>query len=219
MELHLKTDQLLVLAFSGAEVTLSHATAYGDLSRVLEAANLYRTQDGDGKQIQLASLLSSEGFSTQCALLAEDVDFSLDPRGAYYKVGKGRNTRTEAHVMLLLYVAQVVSPRFHYEFNKRVVLSDICRWRDDSGNEFIALNAALALNAETVLGKPAHQGHYTQMAKSIRAKLLPEDHLGWNYATSEQLRKRTEVEQTLVKLLQLGVVRDWEHLKELIAKV
>ena len=215
----MKTDQLLTLTFSGADVTLNHATAYGDLTRVLEAANLYRTQDGDGKPIQLASLLNSEGFARQCALLADDVDFSLDTRGTHYKVGKGRSTRTEAHVMLLLYVAQVVSPRFHYEFNKRVVLSDICRWRDDSGNEFIALNSALANCQQRVLGKPAHQGHYIQMAKSIRAKLLPADHLGWNYATAEQLRQRTEVEQTLVKLLQLGVVRDWEHLKELIGKV
>ena len=214
----MKTDQLLTLTFSGADVTLNHATAYGDLTRVLEAANLYRTQDGDGKPIQLASLLNSEGFARQCALLADDVDFSLDTRGTHYKVGKGRSTRTEAHVMLLLYVAQVVSPRFHYEFNKRVVLSDICRWRDDSGNEFIALNSALANCQQRVLGKPAHQGHYIQMAKSIKARIDPAGG-SWNTATAEQLRQRTEVEQTLVKLLQLGVVRDWEHLKELIGKV
>ena len=215
----MKTDQLLVLTFSGATVTLSHASAYGDLSQVLDAANKYRVDDGDGKAIQLASLLASEGFARQAQLLAEDPDFSTDQRGAYFKVGNGRNTRTHAHLMLLLYVAQVVSPRFHYEFNKRVILDNLCRWRDQSGDEFIALNAALALNADKVLGKPAHKGHFVQMAKALRAKLLPPEHLGWNYANADELRKRAEAEQTLVKLLQLGVVRDWEHLKELIEKV
>ncbi|MFM7008159.1 MAG: hypothetical protein ACKO0Z_02300 [Betaproteobacteria bacterium] len=215
----MKTDQLLTLTFSGATVTLNHANAYGDLTSVLDAANKYRVDDNDGKAIQLASLLSSDGFTRQVELLCEDGDFSVDPRGAYYKVGKGRNTRTEAHIVLLLYVAQVVSPRFHYEFNKRVVLENLCRWRDESGNEFIALNAALEMHSAKVLGKPAHQGHYIQMAKALRAKILPPEHLGWNFASADELRKRTEAEQTLVKLLQLGVVRDWEHLKELIEKL
>ena len=63
MEIHMKTNQLLTLTFSGADLTLNHATAYGDLSRVLDVANLYRTQDSDGKPIQLAPLLSSDGFT------------------------------------------------------------------------------------------------------------------------------------------------------------
>ena len=218
MDIDMKTQQILSLTFAATEVTINHATAYGDLTQVLEAANLYRVADADGKNIQLASLLASDGFQRQCKLLTEDTDFALDKRGAFYKEGAGRNTRTKAHILLLLYVAQVVSPRFHYEFNKRVIIDGLLRWRDVSGDEFIVLNSALVNNQHPVLGKDAHRGHFVQLAKIIKERVNPTGG-GWNTATASELRSRAEIEQSLVKVLNLGLVRDWDHLKALAAAV
>ena len=214
----METNQLLKLTFESCEVDLLHNTAYGDLSKVLHAANEYRLKDKDGKAIQLASLLNSVGFTRQCQFLESDPDFKLDARGPWYKVGKGVNTRTEAHLLLLLYVAQVVSPRFHYEFNKRVVLENLCKWRDDSGDSFVALNAVVNAHSQKILGKEAHQGHFIQIAKRAKARIAP-DGDNWNTASAYQLRERTRIESQLIKLIELGLVRDWEHLRELVDKV
>lgn len=211
----MKTNQLLTLTFNSCDVTLLHNTAYGDLSKVLNAANAYRMTDGDGKPIQLATLLSTEGFKRQCELLENDPDFTLDPRGAWYKVGKSAQTRTEAHLLLLLYVAQVVSPRFHYEFNKRVVMENLCRWRDESGNEFIALNSAIDLHCSS---DGSNIGRYINAAKIISKRINP-DGGSWNTASADQLRERARIEAGAVQLLRLGVVKNWEHLKDLLERV
>jgi hypothetical protein len=41
----------------------------------------------------------------------------------------------------------------------------------------------------------------------------------WNAATAYQLSARTDAEKMLTNYVQMGFVRDWEHLKELIGKV
>lgn len=212
----MKTDQLLKLTFESCEVDLLHNKGYGDLSKVLHAANEYRLNDKDGKAIQLASLLNGVGFKRQCQLLEEDKDFALDKRGSWYKVGKGAKTRTEAHLILLLYVAQVVSPRFHYEFNKRVVLEQICKWRDNSGDEFIVLNTMVDRLPDRI-GRN-NKGCYINAAKILKARIRPEGD-NWNTASADQLRERARIEGLMSNLLELGLVRDWDHLKELIDKV
>lgn len=212
------TNQLLTLMFGDDRVTLEHKTLYGSLTKVLQAANAYRMVDKHGQPVQLASLLSSTGFSQQIALLEQDKQFTLDERGAWFKHGKGRNTDTHAHLMLLLYVAQTVSPRFHYEFNKRIVLGQLCLWRDKSGEAFKDLNTVVALSADKVLGKPSHKEHYITLAKAIKDNVKPDGN-DWNTATADQLRARAALEEKLIAFLEADVVRDWEHLKSLASKL
>ena len=214
----MKTNQLLTLMFENEQVTLEHKTLYGSLSKVLQAANAYRMTDKHGQPIQLATILSSVGFNQQVALLEDDKQFVLDERGTWFKSGRGNKVETQAHLMLLLYVAQSVSPRFHYEFNKRVVIGQLCLWRDESGENFKDLNTMIKLTADKVLGKPAHNGHYTTIAKAIKNKINP-DGDSWNTASADQLRARTKLEEKLTTFLEAGVVKDWEHLKELAAKL
>ena len=200
------------VSFAKGSVTINHKTLMGDLRKLFDVGNVYRIDAGRGA-LRMESWLSMDSVKEYIALVSERTSAPA------LVATRGRKGTTQAHLRVLLDAAMYLDAAFKDEVISAFVDNQILRWRDLSGDAFLDVNAALALNAETVLGKPAHQGHYIQMAKSIRAKLLPEDHLGWNYATAEQLRKRTEVEQTLVKLLQLGVVRDWEHLKELIEKV
>ena len=165
-------------------------------------------------QKTLGNIVDTQGFAAFLAVAQTDM-----PNQVLYRVdGKGKAKRTMAHVVLAVYVAEQFSPKFHYDVIKTFVEGKLLEFRDHGGTEFKALNATLDLRGDAVLGKPAHKGHYVQMATAIRKRILHADQ-DWNTASVAQTHRRYEVEQTLVKLLELGVVRDWEHLKELIEKV
>ena len=61
-------------------------------------------------------------------------------------------------------------------------------------------------------------GIYINTAKLLKAKILGDDGK-WNSATPIQLTKRAKFEEKLITLLEMDVVRDWNHLKELIHKL
>ena len=162
----------------------------------------------------LGNILDTQGFAEFLAVAQADM-----PNQELMRVdGRGNSKRTMAHILLAVYVAEQFSPEFHYRVIKTFVEGKLLEFRDHGGTEFKSLNAELDMRSQQVLGKPAHQGHFIQMAKALRARLLNEGQ-DWNTASVAQTHRRYEAEQTLVKLLQLGVVRDWEHLKELIEKV
>ncbi|MFM7008150.1 MAG: hypothetical protein ACKO0Z_02255 [Betaproteobacteria bacterium] len=164
--------------------------------------------------MQLVQIVQSKGFADFLAVAQADM-----PNQELMRVeGRGNGKRTMAHILLAVYVAEQFSPEFHYRVIKTFVEGKLLEFRDHGGTEFKSLNAELDSRSADVLGKPAHKGHFIQMATLLRKRLLNEDQ-DWNTASVAQTHRRYEAEQTLVKLLQLGVVRDWEHLKELIEKV
>ncbi len=58
-------------------------------------------------------------------------------------------------------------------------------------------------------------GIYINTAKLLKAKILS-DNDNWNSATPAQLTKRAKFEEKLIGSLEMNLVRDWNHLKELI---
>lgn len=181
-----------------------------DLSR---AGNQWRVTNGQSIK-SLVSIIDSQGFADFLAVAQKHM-----PDQVLYRVdGKGNSKRSMAHVILAIYIAEQYSTEFHFDVIKTFVEGKLLEFRDHGGTEFKALNAALDLHSDAVLGKQAHKGHFIQMAAIMRKRILREGQ-DWNTASVAQTYQRYEVEQTLVKLLELGVVRDWEHLKELIEKV
>ena len=57
-----------------------------------------------------------------------------------------------------------------------------------------------------------------QVAKRIKEKILQEGE-DWNNATPEQLELRTKYERELISFLRMELVRDEQHLFELINKL
>ena len=208
----MEIGQIMEVTFAKGTITINHKTLMGDLRKLFDVGNTYRV-DAERSSLRMESWLAMDSVKEYIALV------SAKTEAPALVATRGRKGTTQAHLRVLLDAAMYLDATFKDEVISAFVDNQILRWRDLSGDAFLDVNAALALNAEAVLGKDAHQGHFIQLAKKIRARLLPEDHLGWNYAAAEQLYRRTEVEQTLVKLLQLGVVRDWDHLKELVDKV
>lgn len=107
--------------------------------------------------------------------------------------------------------------KFELSVYHTFVTSKILQWRDDSGTEYNILKDAINLYLPNREGKD-NLGVYIQTAKRIKSKINP-DGDEWNTANHTQLERRTHIEKTLVQLLELGVVRDYEHLKELLDKL
>jgi len=57
-----------------------------------------------------------------------------------------------------------------------------------------------------------------QVAKQLKAKILSPDDT-WNTASFPQLEKRAKLEKELCNYLRLGMIRNYEHLKEVISKI
>jgi hypothetical protein len=135
-------------------------------------------------------------------------------------VGKGSKSRTMAHISVAIYVAEQMSPVFHAHVIKTFLEGKLLEFREMGGTEFKNLNAAIDLYLPGRQGAD-NMGIYIQAAKLIRAKLLGADATagGWAVATAAQTLSRYEAERALVQMLSLGLVKDWEHLKDLIAKV
>lgn len=92
---------------------------------------------------------------------------------------------------------------------------ELLRWRDESGNDFIDLNAQVSISAEAAFGKPAHTGHYVALATILRRRVLPDGHPGWNNSTPAELQERSRIEDAMTTMIKAGVIGDWEHLKEI----
>ena len=205
-------DTILTVAFKGGNLRIHHQSMMGDIQEVFAIGNQYRIAEGKSNLLMAAWIQRQD--------VAEYIDYVTEVNGSpAVERKKGKGGGTFAHLYVLMDAASSLSPAFKHEIYTAFLTHKLLEWREASGEDFKALNMTLSNYSQHLLGKDAHQGHFIQLAKKIRARLLPEDHLGWNFADAYQLRERTRIESQLIKLIELGLVRDWEHLQELIEKV
>lgn len=208
----MKTNQIITVVFGDRLVHIGHLDMMGDLNEFFAIGNSFRQQAGV-PIMRVASWLESNAVKEYIAIVSEDI-------GRPAMVSKaGRGGYVKAHLRVLIDAAMYLDPRFKDMVIKTFVTNRLLQVRDDSGNGFIDLNASVALNAEAVFGKAAHQGHYIQLSKILRDRILPDGHPGWNHATPKQLNERTRIEEAVSNALRMGFVRDWEHLKEVAQKI
>ena len=203
----MKTNQLMSVAFSTGEVEVFHKTAMGNLTQLWTAGNKTRSSPAN-----LSKFLSS-GTTRRFI----DVIEGKSGNKCYEVTGRGNTKRTWAGIHLMIYAAEYLSPEFHYEVIDTFVKGKILELRDESGDEFKAMNVAIDLLLPEREGKD-NKSLRIQIAKMIKHKVNPEL-LNWNESSSDDLRHRLKIESDIVTLLQLGVVRNYDHLKELISKI
>lgn len=204
----MKTDQALSIPFALGTLNIQHGTLMGDLRGFFDLGNLYRVKDGK-PSIEVGSWLKLTGTKAFIETVTEDIG-----RPALV-TGKGRGNRMKAHLFVMLDAAAYLSPEFKLEVYKTFVEARICELRDNGGDLFIQLHESLSAHAESVLGKPAHKGHFITIAKIIKQRCDVED---WNTAPAQSHAKRVRIEDRIGSLLRLGLVRDWDHLKELVSQ-
>ena len=145
-------------------------------------------------------------------------------RDTYIRVeGKGSKARTIADIRIAVKLAMKMDPDFELEvIDSFIGLAD---WRLKGGDEFKLLNQAIDRYLPGREGKESNQGCYINIAKIIRRRCdaapVRATDPTWNQESADKHAQamRYEMQHKLVNLLELGLVRDWEHLKELAERV
>lgn len=207
----MKTNQLLIVNILDGELPIEHKTYFGSLQALFRIGNKHRALK-DLPVLRPEQWLNMRSTKEFIDIVSKRIG---EPALRRKRGGRGGG-ESWAHLYVLLDAAAYLSPELKLDIYEKFVQGKLLEWRDRSGDNFIDLNAAVALNAEEVFGKPAHKGHYINLAKIIRKRCGVEN---WNRADHKQLQERARIEEALATMLKAGVVRDWDHLKELAEKV
>lgn len=200
-------DHKLIVPFSKGVFTIWHKSLFGDLEQFFAILNRYRDASG------LSYVYHQAWLRTQTAKEYREFfksKYGYDP----VKVGRGR-ARTTAHIRLLIRAAVDLCPEFSDEVIDVLIEKRLPYLRDTSGDLYLDLKDALTAYGEAVLGKPAHKGHVITLNKIIKKRAGLDPEKSWDEALPEHHSIRIRIEDALVTMLRAGVVRDWDHLKEL----
>ncbi len=207
----MKTNQLMKVAFSSGEVEVFHKTAMGNLTQLWSCGNSIRISDGKSAA-NLTRFLSSE--ATRSFM---EVAEKKSGQKCFEVTGAGNKKRTWASIHLMIYAAEHLSPEFHYEVIDTFVKGKILDLRDEGGDEFKAM--AFAINTKLPeRGGKDNKGVMIQVSKAIKSKVNPEL-CSWNNADADDLRYRLKIEEKIISLLELDLVKNYNHLIELISKM
>lgn len=207
----MKTNQLMSVAFSEGVVNVFHNTAMGDLTQLWKVGTIMRVNNGMAVP-QLNNFLQSQ--STKDFI---EVCERKTGKPCIEITGRGKNGRTWASIHMMIYAAEYLSTEFHFEVIDAFINNKILEWRDVSGDEFKALNIAID-NYLPNREEKSNKGIYINVARMLLKKVNA-DLSSWNDASADELRDRASIENKLVTTLQLGLIKDWEHMKEIIEKI
>lgn len=185
-----------------------------DLER---AGNAWRLSNGFA-YYQLPAFLASKTLEEYRRAASKIWDL---PESSFLKkAGKGKTSRTMAHISIAMLFAEQMSPEFHALVHKTFIEGRILEFRGYGGTEFTNLNALIDSSLPDRKGKD-NKGVFIQVAISLRSKILGGDAKpgDWDFATVEQTHLRYEYEAYLCRSLKLGLVTGYTHLKEIIEKL
>jgi hypothetical protein len=213
------------------EVDFDSDTQMGDLTQIFGIGNAYRNQRGnkslsitewlrDPQTIEFICVVEHElGLSTQDD--SRDLsDTTNTIKSPLIKTKKGRYGGTWAHLYILLDAAMYLDAKLRLDIIKIFIEGKLLEWRDKSGNEFISLNITMDtyLPDRDLVDAEKRKWLYINVATAIKNKVKPNDD-SWNTASHEQLAQRADYEKRLIDLLKMGVVKDENHLLEMISKL
>lgn len=187
------------------------------LNDLFNAGNAWRLSNGKAI-LQLTAFLNSVGLREY--IDAASVEWNLPTEAFVVKLGKGKYTRTMCHVAVAMLAAEQISPKFHARVHKTYLEGKLLEFREQGGTEFKNLNACIDMYLPGRDGKD-NKGVYITAAKRLRDRLLGKEAKAgdWDKASVAQTHSRYDFEKRLCDLLRMNVVKDWEHLKELIDKL
>ena len=210
---------------------IGHKNMMGSLTEVWKIGNAYRTQRGL-PELDLSNWLRSPETLEYVKVVEDDLNFKsvastdLSSKGTtlaktiespLITTKRGKGGGTWAHLYILLDAAARLDPQFKHKMYKTFVEGKLLQWRDDGGDEFINLNIAIDAYLPERDGMD-NVNVFIYVAKQLKAKILsPYD--TWNTASLPQLEKRARLEKDLCNYLRLGMIRNYDHLKEVIAKI
>ncbi len=228
----METNQLMRVEIGDFRLPIEHLTMMGNLNELWTYGNSIRQNKGKSP-LDLKNYLRQKE-TLEFVQTVEDRVFPKCVQSTHYKIEektpgryeiiggelnclktkRGKGGGTWAHLYLLLDAAARLDPEFRLQIYEAFVAGKILKWRDDSGEEFKKLNIAIDAYLPEREGK-TNKNIFINVAKMLKSKLIP-GVICWNEANSIQLENRTRVEEKLILFLQSGLIRNWEHLKEVI---
>jgi hypothetical protein len=217
--LHMKNQEVQV-AIMG-EIVFS-STDYGvDLVSLCAAGNIGRLQIGK-PVYQLNTFLKSDYLKEYIKAAAKV--WGIPEDSFLVSTGKLKKTRHYGHVSIAVLLAEQLSPEFHAKVHKTFIEGEILEYRVLGGDTYKLLNNVITQYLPSPSGD--NTGRYITVAKLLRDKCIlsqpeGEEGLTWNQsvADSTSQRMRYDLEAYLVKCINLGMIRDFDHLKEVIQKL
>lgn len=192
--------------------TDGHLVSLNDLTN---SGNCWRLQNGL-PSYQLSSFISSKSFKEY--LDAASIVWGIPKEGLLIRRGKGNASRTMGHVSIAMLLAEQISPIFHATVHKVFIEGKLLEFRSLGSTEFATLNSAIDTCLPDRVGKD-NKFLFINIAKMIRLRVLGNEDKTWDEANVDQIHLRFDIEKQLSKMLRLGVVKDWDHLKELVNKI
>lgn len=228
-------NQTLTVAIGNHRFEIEHQTMMGNLNEFWDCGNAYRTQKGLPPKL-LANWLRSADTAEYVAAVERElfgfnsvVSTELEKEGMVetitktsqlFQTKRGRYGGTWTHLYVLIDAAAYLDPDFKVQVYKTFIEGKLLQRRDEGGENFKAINIAIDAFLPGRDGKD-NKWLFINLANLIADKFgLPSAEKGvnrWNGATLHQTEARSKIEEMLTIMLRAGLVRDWEHLKELVA--
>ena len=211
----------MTVCFPQGDLHINHKSMMGSLTDLFNIGNKMRVMEDKGVA-NMTLFINSASTQEFIRIICEEQ--ACHPDSVITRTGRGKSSRTEASLHLLIYAAEYLSTRFHYQIIDTFITGRLLQLRNDGGDEFGMLNRAIDRYLPGREGKASNQGCYINIAKIIRRRcnlVKPENDETWNQsiANKDAQLARYEMQHKLVNLLELGLVRDWEHLKDLAERV
>ena len=226
----LKTNMRMNVAICGETVSVEHRTGLVDVNDLVKVGNYLRV----GKKLPfmaVPTIRRRKDLTTFVEAVNRQVQqghyryFDV-PDELIFSVGKGGvNATTKAFLPIALKIAAIMDADFEAEVYRVFIEEKILHYRDESGEQFKALNIIIDAYLPGREGKD-NRGVYIAVATLMRDVVFPgvvwdtasQGNI-WNseLATGDALRRRDSIEGYLCGILKDGLVRDFEHLKQIIS--
>ena len=241
----MQTNQTMTVAIGHNVFSIDHKTMMGNLNQFWDCGNAYRIEKGlpakhlenwvrSSETAEYVAVVEKELFGFKSV---ESTDYknssglvgTITKTSTLFRTKRGKGGGTWAHLYILLDAATFLDPDFKFQVYKTFVEGKILQYRDESGDRYKPFNMAIDQLPDRV-GKD-NKWLYVHAANLLAERIglpavseMPVDDKGkpmnrWNAATAHQLSARADAEKMLTNYIQMGFVRNWEHLKELIGKV
>ena len=219
----MKTNQLMKVAFGDDILEIFHKSKMGSLTDLLRIGNKFRVQNGLTPFV-LQSVLKQQ--ETKAYIKAVCELKGIKEEEVLVTKGRGRGAKTFANLFLLIYIAERLNPMFHAMIVDTFINQNLLQLRDQGGNDFKRLNRLIdTLEDRTKELKPkGNRGCYIQVSKMLREKIFTKEELEsvegniWNssLALKHHQELREEYETKLCSAIELGLVKTYSHLIEVI---
>ena len=203
------------------EIVFASTSEGVDLISLCAAGNVWRLKNGF-PIYQINVFISSKYL--QEYIKAAAIEWNLPENSFLRSTGKYKNTKHYGHVSVAVLLAEQISPAFHAKVHKTFIEGKLLEYRLKGGDEFKNLNNAI----DAYLPSPSgdNTGRYINVSKMIREKCNLTDSSDkeiptWNQSIADSVaqRMRYDLEAKICNFINLGLIKDWDHLKDVIKKL